>query len=373
VPARGSAPAVLYGSGGSSVAVAVDPKEVNRILRSKSGPNTIFDVSVTNGETTPAMIVDWQHDPVKSNLLHVDLKRIDLTQRIRVAVPVHTLGDPQGVKLQGGLHEVIASGQAAGKFAFINLSFDRHTAYTLWAGILGGVSLTLATHGTDQYLVQRLLSARSSRDAGLGLVLSGVVVFAQFTLFLFIGVMLFTYYQHVPLPPLGRSDELLPRFIINTLHGGVAGFVVAAIVAAALSPSLNAMAATTVNDFYKRYVRVEPDEASLMRISRIATIGWGIAQIGVALLCQRMDRGVLDAGLSVLSLTSGPVLGAFLVGVLSRRAAPGPMLTGMIAGIIVLMAVWWYDATAWPWYAFIGVVVTSSIALAGSWMRGKRN
>ena len=105
--ARGSAPAVLYGSGGSSVAVAVDPKEVNRILRSKSGPNTIFDVSVKNGETTPAMIVDWQHDPVKTTLLHVDLKRIDLTQRIRVNVPVHTIGDPQGVKLQGGLHEVI--------------------------------------------------------------------------------------------------------------------------------------------------------------------------------------------------------------------------------------------------------------------------
>src|SRR5579863_3079573 len=105
--ARGSAPAVLYGSGGSSVAVAVDPKEVNRILRSKSGPNTIFDVAVTHGETTPAMIVDWQHDPVKSTLLHVDLKRIDLSQRIRVNVPVHTLGDPQGVKLQGGLHEVI--------------------------------------------------------------------------------------------------------------------------------------------------------------------------------------------------------------------------------------------------------------------------
>src|SRR5579859_1350035 len=105
--ARGSAPAVLYGSGGSSVAVAVDPKEVNRILRSKSGPNTIFHVAVRNGEPPPAMIVDWQHDPVKSTLLHVDLKRIDLTQRIRVNVPVHTTGDPQGVKLQGGLHEVI--------------------------------------------------------------------------------------------------------------------------------------------------------------------------------------------------------------------------------------------------------------------------
>jgi large subunit ribosomal protein L25 len=105
--ARGSAPAVLYGPGGDAVAVAIDPKEINRILRSTSGPNTIFNVAVKNGENTPAMIVDWQNDPIKSTLLHVDLKRIDLTQRIRVKVPVHHVGEPQGVKLQGGLLEMI--------------------------------------------------------------------------------------------------------------------------------------------------------------------------------------------------------------------------------------------------------------------------
>lgn len=103
----GSVPAVLYGAGGESVAMAVNPKDVRRILHSKTGHNTIFDVSVTGGETVAVMIVDWQNDPIKDSLLHVDLKRIDLTARIRVKVPVHTLGDPKGVKLQGGLHEVI--------------------------------------------------------------------------------------------------------------------------------------------------------------------------------------------------------------------------------------------------------------------------
>ena len=105
--ASGSVPAVLYGSGGDAVAVAVNPKEVNRILHSKTGHNTIFDIAVTGGETTPVMVVDWQNDPIKDHLLHVDLKRIDLNARIRVKVPVHTLGDPKGVKLQGGLHELI--------------------------------------------------------------------------------------------------------------------------------------------------------------------------------------------------------------------------------------------------------------------------
>src|SRR5882762_3592011 len=105
--AAGSAPAVLYGSGGEAVAVAVSPKEVNKILHSKTGHNTIFNIAITGGETSPVMIVDWQNDPIKDNLLHVDLKRIDLTKRIRVKVPVHTTGEPKGVKLQGGLHELI--------------------------------------------------------------------------------------------------------------------------------------------------------------------------------------------------------------------------------------------------------------------------
>ena len=103
----GQAPAVLYGPGGGSVAVAVSPKEVTKILHSTTGHNTIFNLSVSGGETVPVMVVDWQNDPIKDNLLHVDLKRIDLSQRLQVKVMVHTTGDPKGVKIQGGLHEVI--------------------------------------------------------------------------------------------------------------------------------------------------------------------------------------------------------------------------------------------------------------------------
>src|SRR5258708_537574 len=103
----GSTPAVLYGSGGDSVEVAVNPKEIGRILHSKTGHNTIFNLSVKGGENTPVMIIDWQSDPIKDTLLHADLKRIDLTKRLLVKVPVHTTGEPVGVKLQGGLLEAI--------------------------------------------------------------------------------------------------------------------------------------------------------------------------------------------------------------------------------------------------------------------------
>jgi len=105
--ASGSAPAVVYGIGKDALAVAVNPKEMVRILRSKTGHNTIFHLAIKDGENTPVMIVDWQRDPVKDTILHIDMKRIDLSVRLVVKVPVHTLGEPEGVKLQGGLHEVI--------------------------------------------------------------------------------------------------------------------------------------------------------------------------------------------------------------------------------------------------------------------------
>ncbi|MBV8817491.1 MAG: 50S ribosomal protein L25, partial [Acidobacteriaceae bacterium] len=104
---KGFAPAVVYGAEKDALAVAVNPKDVQKILRSATGHNTIFNLAISGGETTPVMLVDWQSDPIKNSLLHVDLKRIDPTKRISVKVPVHVKGDPKGVKLQGGLLEVI--------------------------------------------------------------------------------------------------------------------------------------------------------------------------------------------------------------------------------------------------------------------------
>jgi solute:Na+ symporter, SSS family len=266
-------------------------------------------------------------------------------------------------RIPGGWDAIVSAGSAAGKFRMWDFSLDLTRVYTFWAGILGGVALTLATHGTDQFLVQRLLSARSSRDASAGLVLSGFIVFAQFTLFLLIGVMLYAFYQTTPLPRgLTSNDEILPLFVVTELSHGAAGFIVAAIVAAALSPSINALAATTVNDFYVKYVRPDADQPTLMRVSKIATIGWGVLQIGVA-LGARWIRSVLDAGLSVLSLAAGPVLGAFLIGVLAPHVATTSMLAGLVAGIATVTAVWWTQAVAWTWFAFVGVAVTSLVAL----------
>jgi len=176
--------------------------------------------------------------------------------------------------------------------------------------------------------------------------------------------MLFTYYQHVPLPrTLARADELLPTFIVTALSHGAAGFIVAAIVAAALSPSINALAATTVNDFYRPYIRPDADDAHLFRVSRIATLGWGLVQVAVALAAEHMAQNVLDAGLTVLGLSSGAVLGAFLIGTLRPSVGGSAVFAGMLAGIATVLTVWWTTPIAWTWHALIGTTVTVAITL----------
>lgn len=293
----------------------------------------------------------------------------DVVQMFVYAAGAAAVGIAVYNRIDGGWPEIARVAGAAGKFAVLDLSFDFTRAYTLWAGICGGIALTLATHGTDQFLVQRLLAARSAREASRGLVLSGFLVFAQFIVFLLIGVMLFVYYQQVPLPhPLVRADDVLPIFVVSALPQGLAGFIVAAIVAAALSPSLNAMAATTVNDFYLRYLSPDADQIRQMRVSRGATIGWGLVQLAVAIGAQWMDRSVLDAGLSVLSFASGAVLGAFLLGTLSKTLSGDEVLTGMVAGLVAMTAIWLWTSVAFTWYVLIGAVTTCAVAWIARWL-----
>ena len=274
------------------------------------------------------------------------------------AVAIALLG-----RIDGGWSEVVRVGSETARFVVIDASLDFTKAYTIWAGLLGGVALTLSTHGTDQYLVQRLLSAKTQQAASAGLVLSGFIVFAQFILFLLIGVMLYTHYQQVPLPqPLTRPDQILPIFVVSELQNGLAGFIVAAIVAAALSPSLNAMAATTVSDFYLPYINPAASQATQMRVSKQATVAWGVVQLAVAVGAQFMNRSVLDAGLAVLSFASGSVLGAFLLGTLAPSVRERDTFAGMVAGLIVMTAVWWATPIAFTWYVLIGAVTTCVVA-----------
>ena len=272
----------------------------------------------------------------------------------------------------GGVSAALAAASTAGKLALFDFSLDFRVPFTFWAGLVGGTFLTLATHGTDHYLVQRLLVARSQKDASAGLVLSGFLVMIQFALFLFLGTLLWAHYAG---RPFARGDEVLPTFVSTELAGGWTGFILAAVVAAALSPSLNSMASTTVRDFYLPYFRKDATEAQQMRVGRVFTVIWGIAQILVAVAAQNMDSA-LQGGLAALSYASGPTVGAFLLGVLTRRATSTATMIGMIAGLATSLAVgmlapyvFHTPGVAWTWNVAVGATATFAVAMILSAVR----
>jgi SSS family transporter len=274
--------------------------------------------------------------------------------------------------LPGGAAGALGTAAAAGKLRIIDAALDPTRPFTLLAGIVGGGFLTLATHGTDHYLVQRLLVARSRRDASLGLTLSGFLVLAQFALFLALGTLLWAYFGG---RAFARTDEVLPSFVATALPGAGTGFILAAIVAAALSPSLNSMASVTLRDFYLPYVRPQAGEALQVRAGRVFTVAWGVAQIGVALLAQGTDSA-LNAGLAALGYASGPTVGAFLLGVLTRTADAWGTMAGMISGLAASLlagplcqTVFGRPGFAWTWNVAVGAAVTMSVGLSASRLR----
>jgi SSS family transporter len=271
----------------------------------------------------------------------------------------------------GGWSEVVTLAAANGhKFNVFDFTFSISKTYTFWAGIIGGLFLTTATHGTDQLMVQRLLAARDERQSRRALFFSWAVILFQFTLFLVIGVMLFAYYHHFPpAAPFSRPDAIFPTFIVDHFPKVIAGLVVAAILAAAmsnLSAALNALASTSVVDFYKAHMAPGRSEAHYLHVSRLATLLWGGILIAVAVASARWRTSVFEMGLSIASVAFGCLLGVFLLGVLTRRANENGSIAGMICGLAVMIYVWRWTPVAWTWYVFIGTVVTFGVGYIAS-------
>jgi SSS family transporter len=268
----------------------------------------------------------------------------------------------------GGWPAIVSSASAAGKLRVLSFSWDLTVPFTLWAGLIGGTFLTNASHGTDQLLVQRLLTCKDLRDSQKAIVTSGFIVFAQFVLFLGIGIMLFAYYQHVPRPAITTNDEIFPAFIVSTLPHGISGLVIAAIFAAAmsnLSGSLNSLASTTVLDFYKPLWGRHASDGQLLALSKWCTAGWGVVLIAIAVVARGWGS-VFTAGLTVASIVYGPMLGAFLLGVLTRRANASGVIAGMVAAAAAMIAVWWTTKLAWTWYVLVGTAICWTIGYAVS-------
>jgi SSS family transporter len=270
--------------------------------------------------------------------------------------------------IPGGFSGAVEIGRAYGKFRVFDFAFDATKTFSFWAGVIGGCFLTMSTHGTDQYLVQRYLCTDRPRSAALALLSSGAVVLAQFIGFLFIGVLLFAFYAPYKLAgyataaaaaPFQAPDQVFPDFITRHLPSGLSGLVVAAIFAAAMSSSLNSIAAAFVADLYKPF-RADESDRHYLRLSHVVTIVAGIVQIVVALAVRHKSESALSTALSVASLINGPILGVFLLGS-AKRGGPRAALAGMLAGIAVVLAVRFGTQVAWPWYTVIGSLTTFAV------------
>jgi SSS family transporter len=272
-------------------------------------------------------------------------------------------------KLPGGWAEIVAAGNSADKFRTFDFALDFTKPFTFWAGLVGGMVLNTATHGADQMMVQRYLSARSQRQAAGALMASGVIILLQFALFLLIGVALYVFYQ--AFPPAGTRlapDEAFALFIVRYLPVGVKGLVVAAIFAAAmgtLSGSLNSSSSSMVNDLYRPLSGIT-DERKLLRVSRALTVIWGLVQMAVALGATRLQDSVVNNALAIASFSTGIVLGLFLLGILTRRVGQEAALAGMIAGISAVSIARFATTLAWPWYALVGSSTVFAVGLAAS-------
>jgi solute:Na+ symporter, SSS family len=270
-------------------------------------------------------------------------------------------------RIQGGWGEVLAVGAAFDKFQMFDFTTSIARSYTFWAGVIGGAFLTTSTHGTDQYMVQRYLCGKNARQASIALLTSGVVVFFQFVMFLFIGVLLFVFYRQYPTLPADISpDRIFSHFIVNELPVGIIGLVIAGMLAAAMSSSLNALASTSLTDFYQPLMAPNKSEAHYMRVSHTMTAVWGAVQIATALYVIGKDKRIVDTVLSIASFTNGPILGLFFLGTLTRRVRQSGALVGVITGIAVMIIVWSKLDVSWQWYVLIGSSVTFVAGYAAS-------
>ncbi|MEV0697687.1 sodium:solute symporter [Saccharopolyspora sp. NPDC050389] len=263
---------------------------------------------------------------------------------------------------------------AEGKFQLLDFGSSIITdQYAFFTAVIGGAVFAMASHGADQLMVQRLLACRDLRDSQRALIASGVVVFLQFALFLFIGTMLWSFFKGAQPAELGMAskDELFPQFIVNDLPPGLSGLLIAGILAAAMSTlasSLNSLSTSTVSDLYQRISKRRLDDAAVLRMGKGWTLVWAVVFVVFASMFSSTDNPVVEVGLSIASYTYGALLGAFLLGLLVKRARQADAVIAFVATLAVVLffvfGVTFPDgegsekSLAFPWYTPLGVIVT---------------
>ncbi len=271
------------------------------------------------------------------------------------------------VLVPGGWGEIAARASEAGKLVVIDPALDFGVSYTLWAGLIGGAFLSMGSHGTDQLIVQRVLTCRTLGGSRKALVTSGLMVVLQFAVFLVIGVGLWAFYDG---ESFARPDAIFAQFIVEALPVGIRGLLIAGVFAAAmstLSSSINSLASATTYDFWAPATGAE-DDARLLRVGRVFSALWTVLLIGGAIGFIPLGTGAaaVEIALGIASVVYGGLLGAFGLALLVPRARQPHAVVAIAAGIGAVAAIWGFarEAVAWPWFVPIGSVVTFAVGSA---------
>ncbi|CUS79490.1 sodium:solute symporter [Candidatus Kryptobacter tengchongensis] len=264
-------------------------------------------------------------------------------------------------KIDGGILHVLNF--SVDKFKIINWGFDKplkeffSQPYTLFASLIGGAFLSMASHGADQLIVQRLLTTNSLKNSQKALITTGFIVAFQFFMFLFIGLMLYTFYNGENMNP----NEVFADFIVKYMPSGISGLIIAGLFAAAMSTlagSMSSLASSAMIDIYKPYFGKNTDERKELIVSRIITAIWAFLLVGSAIFFMKTEKTVVELALSIASFTYGGLLGTFLLGVLFKKIDETSALVGFISGIVVMVYVILNTKIAWTWHTLIGAGTT---------------
>jgi SSS family transporter len=298
-----------------------------------------------------------------------------------VQASVYILGGVSAVVLvgrlvAGGWPAILPSAAAAGKLKVISFYTGFDQPNTIYAGLIGGAFLSMASHGADQLIVQRLLSAKSLRSAQAAIIGSGVAVILQFTLFLMLGVGLWALYGGRTFP---TPDAIFPTFIVDKMPHGLVGLLLAAVLAATMSThsgAINSLAAAATHDIYLPITKRAPDDPRTLRVARWFAFAWGVVLTGGALLFPTNTKTpVVIVALSIASFTYGGLLGGFFLAIFWRRARQSDAILAMSVGIALMSLVVFakqimvaipawsgflqpLSTIAFPWYVLIGTLIT---------------
>jgi len=271
----------------------------------------------------------------------------------------------------------------ATKMQVFNLDFGKSIAeffqkpYTLIGALVGGTFLSMASHGTDQLIVQRLLTIKNLTGARKAIITSGILIIFQFTLFMAVGLLLYKFFNGISISdlnaPFQKPDEIFPYFIIQYLPAGIKGFIVAGLFAAAMSTlagSMSSLSSSAMFDLYQPLLKQEVSEKQALYFSRIFTLLFGIILIFVALIFIKMNQSVVEVALGIASITYGGLLGIFLLGLLSKSVGQKAALIGFSSGIIVMLGISLYPVITsspailhWTWFVTLGTAVTIIVGL----------